>query len=114
MNPPKGYPHRDELINGYIKTLALALGSEEEAKLSIYSVSTKYYYAFSCKVNEKLVHKIRSLPNVRWALPDSYLNDVENDYGGEPFVDGKIVPYKEKYHADWLSGHTEMDQLLEN
>lgn len=21
---------------------------------------------------------------------------------GEPFVDGKVVPYEEKYHADWL------------
>lgn len=35
------------------------LCSEEAAKKSIYSVSTKYYYAFSCKVPENLTHKIK-------------------------------------------------------
>ncbi|CAL8131119.1 unnamed protein product [Prunus armeniaca] len=59
MEPPKGYPLRDEIINGYIQTLATALGSAEKARKSIYSVSTKYYYAFGCKVPEKLTFKIK-------------------------------------------------------
>ncbi|XVF27063.1 hypothetical protein REPUB_Repub14bG0074100 [Reevesia pubescens] len=59
MEAPKGYPLRDEIVNTYIKTLAMALGSEEEAKKSIYSVSTKYYYAFGCKVPEVLTFKIK-------------------------------------------------------
>ncbi|XP_042509378.1 multiple organellar RNA editing factor 7, mitochondrial isoform X1 [Macadamia integrifolia] len=109
MEPPKGYPLRDEIIDVYIQTLAMALGSSvEAAKESIYSVSTKYYYAFGCRVPEKLTCKIRSLPNVRWVLPDSYLNANENDYGGEPFVDGKAVPYEEKYHAVWLWDQNEV------
>lgn len=33
--------------------------SEEDAKKSIYSVSTKYYYAFGCKVPEDFAYKIR-------------------------------------------------------
>ncbi|CAL5340380.1 unnamed protein product [Camellia sinensis] len=102
VEPPKGYPLRTQILNDYIKTLAIALGSEEEAKKSIYSVSTKYYYAFGCKIPENLTHKIKSLPNVRWVLPDSYLCHSENDYGGEPFLEGEVVSYDERYHADWL------------
>ncbi|KAH7856397.1 hypothetical protein Vadar_000879 [Vaccinium darrowii] len=107
MEPPKRYPERSEIVHEFITTLALALGSEEEAKRSIYSVSTKYYYAFGCKVSESLIHKIKSLPNVRWVLPDSYLCLGENHYGGEPFVEGEVVPYDEKYHADWLRDKTD-------
>ncbi|ESR39912.1 hypothetical protein CICLE_v10026560mg [Citrus x clementina] len=78
------------------------LCSEEDAKKSIYSVSTKYYYAFGCKFPEDFAYKIRSLPNVKWVLPDSYLCHGESGYGGEPFADGEVVPYNDKYHADWI------------
>lgn len=89
----------------------LYLCSEEEAKKSIYSVSTKYYYAFSCKISEIFIDKIKgdlcivpfsssfalilifyfgllfaALPNVRWVLPDSYLSHLENCYGGILFL----------------------------
>ncbi|XWS12153.1 hypothetical protein CRYUN_Cryun37aG0065400 [Craigia yunnanensis] len=102
MEAPKGYPLRDEIVNTYIKTLAMALGSEEEAKKSIYSVSTKYYYAFGCKVSEDMTFKIKSLPNVKRVLPDSYLGHGDNSYGGEPVLDGKVVSYDDKYHSDWI------------
>ena len=39
----------------------LVVCSEEEAKKSIYSVSTKYYYAFGCRVHEHLTYKIRCI-----------------------------------------------------
>ncbi|GAV81715.1 hypothetical protein CFOL_v3_25169 [Cephalotus follicularis] len=106
MEAPKGYPLRDEIVSGYVKTLAMALGSEEEAKRSIYSVSTKYYYAFGCKVPKILSYMIGNLPNVKWVLPDSYLYQVENNYGGEPFINGEVVPYDAKYHADWIHDQT--------
>ncbi|KAM7483906.1 hypothetical protein LguiB_008489 [Lonicera macranthoides] len=103
MEPPEGYPARHQIVhNYYIGTLALALGSEEEEKKSIYSVSTKYYYAFICKIPEILIDKIKALPNVRWVLPDSYLSPQENRHGGEPFIDGEVVPYDDKYHVDLL------------
>ncbi|KAA8547772.1 hypothetical protein F0562_004201 [Nyssa sinensis] len=94
-----------EIVHQYIKTLTVALGSEEEAQKSIYSVSTKYYYAFGCRIPENVTQKIKSLPHVRWVLPDSYLcprRSGKDEYGGEPFVDGEVVPYDEMYHADWL------------
>ncbi|KAL1203754.1 Multiple organellar RNA editing factor 7 [Cardamine amara subsp. amara] len=109
MKPPKGYPPRNDIVQGFVKTLAMALGSEEEAKKSIYSVSTKYYYAFGCRVHEPLTYKIRSLPDVKWVLPDSFTVDGDNRYGGEPFIDGEVVPYDEKYHADWLRDQTDDD-----
>ncbi|KAL1538102.1 multiple organellar RNA editing factor 7, mitochondrial isoform X1 [Salvia divinorum] len=102
MQPPDNYPQREEIIQQYVATLAMALGSERAAKESMYSVSTKYYYAFSCKVEENVTHKIKCLPRVKWVLPDSYLIDDEVGYGGEPFIDGKVVPYEEKYHTDWV------------
>ncbi|XP_012454461.1 multiple organellar RNA editing factor 7, mitochondrial isoform X1 [Gossypium raimondii] len=108
MEAPKGYPLRDEIVSTYIKTLAMALGSEEDAKKSIYSVSTKYYYAFGCEVPEDLVFKIKTLPNVKWVLPDSYSGDPgDNSYGGEPFIDGKVVPYDDKYHSDWIQARND-------
>ncbi|XP_022857879.1 multiple organellar RNA editing factor 7, mitochondrial isoform X1 [Olea europaea var. sylvestris] len=106
-SPPHNYPQRDQIIHHYITTLSMALGSEEAAKKSIYSVSTKYYYAFSCKVPENLTHKIKSLPGVKWILPDSYLYPDEDGYGGEPLVDGEAVSYDEKYHSNW--SHNECD-----
>ncbi|KAL6568300.1 Multiple organellar RNA editing factor 7, mitochondrial [Orobanche hederae] len=112
MHPPENYPQREEIVQQYVATLALALGSEKSAMESIYSVSTKYYYGFSCKVPENVILKIKSFPRVKWVLPDSFLCTQENGYGGEPYVDGKVVPYDDKYHAEWLrdnidEGYTE-------
>ncbi|KAL4189741.1 hypothetical protein AMTRI_Chr08g166880 [Amborella trichopoda] len=105
LEQPEGNPTRDEIIDTYIKTLAQVLGSEEEARKSIYSVSTRCYYAFGCIVSEELSYKIKNLPRVRWVLPDSYL-DVKNKlYGGEPFIDGQAVPYDPKYHEEWMRNH---------
>ncbi|XP_076936124.1 multiple organellar RNA editing factor 7, mitochondrial-like [Bidens hawaiensis] len=102
MDPPVGYPLRYQIVERYIQTLASALGSEEEAKKSMYSVSTKYYYAFGCKVDENVIHRVKSMPNVRWILPDSHISRGNNDYGGEPFIDGCVVPYDDIFHEDWL------------
>ncbi|XP_057453098.1 multiple organellar RNA editing factor 8, chloroplastic/mitochondrial-like [Lotus japonicus] len=105
MEDPEGNPTRDELIDSYIKTLAQVFGSEEEARMKIYSVSTKYYYAFGALVSAELSNKIKELPKVRYILPDSYLNIREKDYGGEPFINGQAVPYDPKYHEDWHGYH---------
>jgi len=86
--------------------------SEEEARMKIYSVSTRHYFAFGALVSEELSYKLKGicafepsgfcldfmltrvsyawfcfgiaeLPGVRWVLPDSYLNVKEKDYGGK-------------------------------
>uniref|UniRef100_A0A9I9ECJ9 MORF/ORRM1/DAG-like MORF domain-containing protein n=1 Tax=Cucumis melo TaxID=3656 RepID=A0A9I9ECJ9_CUCME len=66
---------RDEMINIYIKTLAMVVGS--------------------CNVS------FSELPKVLWVIPDSY-TDIENkNYGGEPFINGQAVPYDPKYHRSY-------------
>ncbi|KAB2007858.1 hypothetical protein ES319_D10G059100v1 [Gossypium barbadense] len=86
MEALKGYPHRPKMgIFSFLFILLLLIRSEEDAKKSIYSVSTKYYYAFGCKVPEDLVFKIKR----------------------EPFIDGKVVPYDDKYHSDWIQARND-------
>ncbi|PVH64657.1 hypothetical protein PAHAL_2G326400 [Panicum hallii] len=107
MDSPPGDPGnpdvpRDGIIDSYIKTLAKVVGSEEEARQKIYSVSTRHYFAFGALVSEELSYKIKELPNVRWVLPDSYLDVKNKDYGGEPFINGQAVPYDPKYHEEWM------------
>ncbi|CAL1403577.1 unnamed protein product [Linum trigynum] len=45
MEKPEGDPTRDDIIDSYIKTLAQVVGSEEDARMKIYSVSTRHYFA---------------------------------------------------------------------
>ncbi|WCJ32245.1 Multiple organellar RNA editing factor 8 chloroplastic/mitochondrial [Euphorbia peplus] len=106
MEKPEGDPTRDEIIDSYIKTLANIVGSEEEARMKIYSVSTRHYFAFGALVSEELSLKIKELPGVRWVLPDSYLDVRNKDYGGEPFIDGRAVPYDPKYHEEWVRNNS--------
>ncbi|KAL5081572.1 hypothetical protein RYX36_009993 [Vicia faba] len=101
MEKPEGDPTRDEIIDGYIKTLTQVIGgSEEEARMKIYSVSTRHYFAFGALVSEELSYKLKGIVHIRWVLPDSYLNVKEKDYGGEPFINGQVVPYDPKYHEE--------------
>ncbi|TVU08800.1 hypothetical protein EJB05_42215, partial [Eragrostis curvula] len=115
MDPPPGNPGapdipREEIIDGYIKTLAQVVGSEEEARQKIYSVSTRHYFAFGALVSEELSYKLKELPNVRWVLPDSYLDVKNKDYGGEPFINGEAVPYDPKYHEEWVRNNSRVNQ----
>ncbi|CAN4087354.1 unnamed protein product [Withania somnifera] len=110
MEKPEGDPTRDEIIDSYIKTLATIVGSEEEARMKIYSVSTRHYYAFGALVSEELSYKLKELPKVRWVLPDSYLDVKNKDYGGEPFINGQAVPYDPKYHEEWVRNNARANE----
>ncbi|XP_010264603.1 PREDICTED: multiple organellar RNA editing factor 8, chloroplastic/mitochondrial-like [Nelumbo nucifera] len=110
MEPPDPNITRDEIIDSYIKTLAQVLGSEDEARRKIYSVSTRHYFAFGCLVSEELSYKIKELPRVRWVLPDSYLDVKNKSYGGEPFIDGQAVPYDPKYHEEWVRNNARANE----
>ncbi|KAI4317539.1 hypothetical protein L6164_025402 [Bauhinia variegata] len=85
-------PSEQEMIDAYVKTLAQVVGSEEEAKKKIYSVSTTTYTGFGALISEELSYKVKGLPGVLWVLPDSYLDVPNKDYGGDLFVDGKVIP----------------------
>ncbi|MCL7027642.1 hypothetical protein MKW94_022885 [Papaver nudicaule] len=108
MEIPQGEPTRDEIIDCYIKTLSKVLGSEEEARMRIYSVSTKHYFSFGALVSEELSEKIKELPGVQHVCADSYVNAETKEYGGEPFINGKVVPYDPKYHEQWLRSWEDM------
>ncbi|CAO2202702.1 unnamed protein product [Urochloa humidicola] len=115
MEPPPGDPSnpdmmREDIIDGYIKTLAQVVGSEEEARQKIYSVSTRHYFAFGALVSEELSYKLKELPKVRWVLPDSYLDVKNKDYGGEPFINGVAAPYDPKYHEEWVRNNARANE----
>nr|KJB61600.1 hypothetical protein B456_009G369000 [Gossypium raimondii] len=100
VEPPKEDATRDEIIDSYIKTLAQVVGSEDEARMKIYSVSTRHYYAFGALVSEELSYKIK----------DSYLDVKNKDYGGEPFINGQAVPYDPKYHEEWVRNNARANE----
>ncbi|XP_076917059.1 multiple organellar RNA editing factor 8, chloroplastic/mitochondrial-like [Bidens hawaiensis] len=110
VEKPEGEPTRDEIIESYINTLAKVVGSYDEARMKIYSVSTRCYFAFGALVSEELSYKLKELPGVRWVLPDSYLDVKNKDYGGEPFIDGKAVPYDPKYHEEWIRNNARANE----
>ncbi|PKI65047.1 multiple organellar RNA editing factor 3, mitochondrial [Punica granatum] len=80
-----------EMIDTYVRTLAQVVGGEEEAKKKIYSVCTTTYTGFGCLISEELSYRVKELPGVLWVLPDSYLDVPNKDYGGDLFVDGKVI-----------------------
>ncbi|KAJ7980304.1 Multiple organellar RNA editing factor 3 mitochondrial [Quillaja saponaria] len=98
--PEDPKPSEEEMINSYVKTLAAVVGSEEEAKKKIYSVSTTTYTGFGALISEELSFKVKGLPGVLWVLPDSYLDVPNKDYGGDLFVDGKVIPRPQYRYTD--------------
>ncbi|KAG5542133.1 hypothetical protein RHGRI_021857 [Rhododendron griersonianum] len=92
-----------QLMKVVLETTPLHPYFEEKARMSMYSVSTRHYYAFGAKVEESVAIAMKELPGVRWVIPDAYV-DVENElYGDEPFINGQAVPYDPKYHKQWTS-----------
>ncbi|KAF3655257.1 hypothetical protein CQW23_01705 [Capsicum baccatum] len=91
MEFPDPKPSEEDMINAYVKTMAAVLGSEEEAKKKIYSVCTTTYTGFGVLISEELSYKVKGLPGVLWVLPDSYLDVPSKDYGGDLFIDGKVI-----------------------
>ncbi|CAN0904813.1 Multiple organellar RNA editing factor 5, chloroplastic/mitochondrial [Linum grandiflorum] len=82
---------KQQMIDCYIKTLSVVLGSEEEAKKKIYNVSCENYFGFGCEIDEETSNRLEGLPGVLFVLPDSYVDPEYKDYGAELFVNGEIV-----------------------
>ncbi|KAK1317496.1 Uncharacterized protein QJS10_CPA05g01363 [Acorus calamus] len=150
MWPPDGDPSRDEIIDGYVKTLAQVLGSaveETTAHIILECGIARQTWSLICsatgfvrvlssldglwesrrrlkrrgdrsatgKISQSFIPAvvwtlwITRLPRVRCVLPDSYSDKKIKDYGGEPFLDGKAVPYDPKYHKGWVEDNNEDD-----
>ncbi|XP_058190004.1 multiple organellar RNA editing factor 8, chloroplastic/mitochondrial-like isoform X2 [Rhododendron vialii] len=73
---------RDEIIDTYVKTLAMVMGSEDEARMKFYSISTQDSYSVGVLASEELAKEIEKLPRVLCVWPDFYLIPEEKHYAG--------------------------------
>ncbi|KMZ56605.1 DAG protein, chloroplastic [Zostera marina] len=92
--PKDPAPSREQMIDTYLNTLCTVLGSMEEAKKNMYAFSTTTYTGFQCTVDEETSEKFKGLPGVLWVLPDSYIDVKNQDYGGDKYINGEIIPCK--------------------
>ncbi|KAJ9538179.1 hypothetical protein OSB04_030912 [Centaurea solstitialis] len=100
--PKDPKPSPEEMVETYVQTAAKVLGSVEEAKKKIYACSTTTYNGFQVEVSEKFrsslkVHvlfylKVDGIPGVVFVLPDSYIDPVNKEYGGDKYINGTIIP----------------------
>lgn len=95
---------RDEKIEIYVNLLADAIGSVDEARKRIHSVSTQHSHYFVCDVPLGIAAKIREKnPEVLVKpLSDADVERTDYYFTGEPFINGKAVPYDPKYHKALL------------
>ncbi|XP_058780304.1 multiple organellar RNA editing factor 1, mitochondrial-like [Vicia villosa] len=91
--PKDNKPSPEEMVRTYEETCAKGLNiSVEEAKKKIYACSTTTYTGFQAVVTEEESKKFESLPGVIFVLPDSYIDPVNKQYGGDQYIDGTIIP----------------------
>ncbi|KAK7246882.1 hypothetical protein RIF29_41752 [Crotalaria pallida] len=86
-------PSPEEMVRIYEQTCAKGLNiSVEEAKKKIYACSTTIYTGFQAVMTEEESKKFESLPEVIFVLPDSYIDPVNKQYGGDQYINGTIIP----------------------
>ncbi|CAM8897877.1 unnamed protein product [Rhodiola kirilowii] len=91
--PKDPKPTAEEMVETYVQTCAKGLNiSEEEAKKRIYACSTTTYKGFQAVMTEEESEQFRALPNVIFILPDSYIDHVKKEYGGDKYLNGTIIP----------------------
>ncbi|KAJ9538182.1 hypothetical protein OSB04_030915 [Centaurea solstitialis] len=66
--------------------------SVEEAKKKIYACSTTTYNGFQVEVSEEVSEQFKGIPGVVFVLPDSYIDPVNKEYGGDKYINGTIIP----------------------
>ncbi|CAK9168272.1 unnamed protein product [Ilex paraguariensis] len=90
--PKDPKPSAEEMVETYVQTCAKVVGSVEEAKKRIYACSTTTYQGFQLECTEEMSEKFRGLPGVVFILPDSYIDPVNKEYGGDKYINGTIIP----------------------
>ncbi|KAL6517742.1 hypothetical protein OROMI_033443 [Orobanche minor] len=89
---------REQMIETYVNIAAQIFGSVEEAKKNIYALSTTTYVGFQVLCSEETSEKFKSIPGVVFVLPDSYIDPVNKEYGGDKYVNGEIFPRPPPVH----------------
>lgn len=91
--PKDNPPSHEEMIATYEQTCAKGLNiSLEEAKKRMYACSTTTYQGFQAIMTEEESEKFRDVPGVVFILPDSYIDPVNKEYGGDKYENGVITP----------------------
>ncbi|OVA14386.1 hypothetical protein BVC80_8551g15 [Macleaya cordata] len=90
--PKDPKPTPEEMVETYVQTLAKVVGSVEEAKKRMYACSTTTYTGFQAVMTEEMSEKFRGLPGVVFILPDSYIDPINKEYGGDKYINGTIIP----------------------
>ncbi|CAK7357064.1 unnamed protein product [Dovyalis caffra] len=86
-------PTAEEMVATYERICAQGLNiSIEEAKKRIYACSTTTYQGFQVLMTEQESEKFRDIPGVVFILPDSYIDPVNKEYGGDKYENGVITP----------------------
>ncbi|XP_028753248.1 multiple organellar RNA editing factor 1, mitochondrial-like [Neltuma alba] len=91
--PKDNKPTPQQMVETYEQTCAKGLNiSVEEAKKKIYACSTTTYTGFQVVMTEEESEKFNGLPGVIFVLPDSYIDPVNKEYGGDKYINGTIIP----------------------
>ncbi|XVE66919.1 hypothetical protein DITRI_Ditri08aG0118900 [Diplodiscus trichospermus] len=91
--PKDNKPPPEEMVRTYENICAQGLGiSVEEAKKRIYACSTTTYEGFQVLMSEEESEKFNDIPGVIFVLPDSYIDPVKKEYGGDKYENGVITP----------------------
>ncbi|XWS54870.1 hypothetical protein CRYUN_Cryun10bG0126800 [Craigia yunnanensis] len=91
--PKNNKPLPEEMVGTYENICAQGLRiSVEEAKKRIYACSTTTYEGFQVLMSEEESEKFNDIPGVVFVLPDSYIDPVKKEYGGDKYENGVITP----------------------
>ncbi|KAK9284693.1 hypothetical protein L1049_023869 [Liquidambar formosana] len=83
----------EQMVETYVQTCAKGLNiSVEEAKKKMYACSTTTYTGFQAVMTEEESEKFRGLPGVLFILPDCYIDQTSQEYGGDKYINGTIIP----------------------
>lgn len=77
-SPQEKLNSKPEIIDYYVKTLENVLGSEEDAKMSIYDASTTKNLGFCCFIEPKSAHELARLPGVLAVWSDADFNSAKD------------------------------------
>ncbi|KAL1351528.1 hypothetical protein AAHE18_06G103000 [Arachis hypogaea] len=87
--PGDNKPSPEEMVRTYEETCAKGLGiNVAEAKQKIYACSTTNYTGFQAVMSEGESKKFEII----FVLPDSYIDPVNKEYGGDKYINGTIIP----------------------
>ncbi|KAI9397230.1 hypothetical protein POPTR_003G015100v4 [Populus trichocarpa] len=97
--PKDPKPSPEEMVATYERICAQGLNiSIEEAKKKIYACSTTTYQGFQALMSEQESEKFKDVPGVVFVLPDSYIDPVNKEYGGDKYENGVITPRPPPVH----------------